>query len=567
MKPIRRIVGGGTIGDTVNSIIDELTRLRIQQTPQVEVNEGPRGTTLKVNTSTYKRCLFVRHTVSSEMGVDGQGAPVEIGLLTLEVPANLLLPTDESDYDNRSILWKVVKLFTIGDGEGSGPDNLLALQQEPTEHTFNSGTVEGSVVSSATFGTAVVFTLTAQFVVEGVNPFYDFAECTYSMWDQVLAEVVNPDLWNPIHIAEGENPGDPERTYIKVPYWLTPIGFTAPFIDPEETMMGHELTGTRKDVVAICKVRVYATKRKFANQVTGALDQDCAPVDNSTPVRWYSELRPGWYYIDKVIFSLLRNVGTDGSVSQIAMEGPNTPFDGKPLRWLIPTELRSSDWSEQDQRISADTITSTGVLENDFGDYQDYYLDTQVEIPVFRCIKENDNWKVSAFTFKAWEVVDGEGSFNPRDDATAMTDYIDFDTGTPPAGSFILGSFAELTLKADAERENCDFDPEQIVSPTNPLTIPYYLGGWRIVDSYFRQHYHDRTFGTVTQECGGIEYVSQTATEENETTWHAEAQPLDNAKPPQTIFFAPYNDFQKPFIQVGFASVSENATAQPDPCP
>jgi hypothetical protein len=566
VKPIRRIVSGGTIGDTVNSIIEELARLQIQSTPQVQVNEGPRGMTLKVNTSTYKRCLFVRHTVSSEMGVDGQGAPVEIGLLTLEVPANLLLPTDESDYDNRSILWKVVKLFTIGDGEGSGPDNLLALPQEPTEHTFNSGTIEGSVVSSATFGTAVVFTLTAQFVVEGVNPFYDFAESFYSMWDQVVAEVVNPDLWNPIHVAEGENPSDPERTYIKVPYWLTPIGYTAPFIDVAEKYMGHELTGSRRDVVAICKVRVYATKRKFANQVTGALDGDCAPVDNSTPVRWYSELRPGWYFDDKVIYALLRNTGSDGSTYQIAMEGPNTQFDGKPLRWLIPTELRP-EWSEQQQRIEADTITETGVLENDYGDYQEYYLDTQVEIPVFRCIKDGENWKVSAFTFNAWQLPDADGSFNPRDDAVAMTDYIDFDYSTPPSGSFILGSFAEITLKADQDRQNCDYDPEQIESPTNRLTLPYYLGGWKLVDSYFRTHYHDRTFGIVTQECGGIEYMNQTATEENEGTWHTEEEPLDNAKPPQTIFFAPFNSFQNPYSQLGFASVSENATAQPDPCP
>lgn len=567
MKPIRRIVGGGSVGDTVNAIIDELARLRIQQTPQVTVNEGPRGTTLKVNTSTYKRCLLVQHSVGSEMGTDSQGNPVQIGTLTLEVPANLLLPDGENPYDKRSVLWRVVKFFAIGEGEGTGLDNLVTLPEVPTERTFNTGTIEGAIVSSTIFDSAVAFILTAQFVVEGVNPFYEFESSAFSMWDQVVAEVVRPDLWNPLHVVDGENPEDPQRTYIKVPYWLLPIGYTAPFIDPLETMMGHELTGTRKDVVAICKVRVYATKRKFANQVTGALDQDCAPVDNSTPVRWYSELRAGWYYLDKVIFSLLRNFGTDGSVSQIAMEGPNTPFDGKPLRWLIPTELRSSDWSEQDQRISAETITSTGVLENDYGDWQEYYLDTDVEIPVFRCIKENDNWKVSAFTFNAWGVVDGEGSFNPRDDATAMSDYIDFDTGTPPAGSFILGSFAELTLKADAERENCDFDPGQIVSPTNPLTIPYYLGGWRIVDSYFRQHYHDRTFGTVTQECGGIEYVNQTATEENETTWHTEAQPLDNAKPPQTIFFAPYNDFQKPFSTVGFLTVSEDHTAPPDPCP
>jgi hypothetical protein len=566
VKPIRRIVSGGAIGDTVNSIIEELARLQIQSTPQVQVNEGPRGMTLKVNTSTYKRCLFVRHTVSSEMGVDGQGAPVEIGLLTLEVPANLLLPTDESDYDNRSILWKVVKLFTIGNGEGSGPSNLLALPQEPTEHTFNSGAIEGSLVGSETFGTAVVFTLTAQFVVEGVNPFYDFAESIYSMWDQVVAEVVNPDLWNPIHVAEGENLSDPERTYIKVPYWLAPIGYTAPFIDVAEKYMGHELTGSRTDVVAICKVRVYATKRKFANQVTGALDGDCAPVDNSTPVRWYSELRPGWYFDDKVIYALLRNAGSDGSTYQIAMEGPNTQFDGKPIRWLIPTELRP-EWSEQQQRIEVDTITETGVLENDYGDYQEYYLDTQVEIPVFRCIKDGDNWKVSAFTFNAWQLPDADGSFNPRDDAVAMTDYIDFDYSTPPSGSFILGSFAEITLKADQDRQNCDFDPEQIESPTNRLTLPYYLGGWKLVDSYFRTHYHDQTFGIVKQECGGIEYMNQTATEENETTWHTEEEPLDNAKPPQTIFFAPFNSFQNPYSQLGFASVSENATAQPDPCP
>ena len=569
VRVVPRLLNAGTVGDTVNLIADEIARLRIQSTPQVQADETPAGTRLRIVETGLQSCFVARHTVGSEEGQDAFGNPIEIGTLTIEVPANLFLPDAEGhEFDKRPAVWKASKLFI-----GTELADLTTLETAPTNTTLNTETQAGTVGTSALFGSAILFTLSTIFTVPGVNPFYEFETSNFSFWEKVVTIETATPLWEPLHTQEDpENPSI-VTTFVKVPYWRTPIGFTAPFIDLAEEMMGHELTGEGpKDVVAICKIRVYACEMKFANAISGDLDENCLPVDNSTPARWFPALQPGFYNLgvqeEVTVWSLLRSVGPYGDTSQIAMSGPYTEYTGLPERWLIPTALVDA-WDEQSQRITAAQVVADGVLTNETSERRDYYLDTQVEVPVMRCIKRNGQWTVSSFMFNPYAMEDLDGTFNPRD-AEEMVGYIDFSySPTPPQGSYVIGGTPELVMRALTQMDNCDFDETQPDSTLNPLTVPYYAGGWRIKPRGFfsTDWIHDRVYGTAEHECGGQTYVTLTATEENASTWHSNAEPLDVYKPAETLFHFPRNGYQLPHGLPGFQFVSEDAVPPPEPCP
>lgn len=556
MKTPRGITSSGSIANVVNRIRDEVIRLRIQSTPQIQANETPAGTQLRFIERTSKSGFLARHTVDSEEGEDANGEPVLIGKLLIEVPANLFLGNGNDPYDKRPRTWKLKKVFT-----GSDLTDLIALASIPEETlTFDSSIATGTVAGSGLFGTAVVFTLTRLGVSMEQNPFAAFEDSDFSFWEQVIAEEQREKKWNPIFKEKLESAAEP-KTYIKVPYWLTPFGYTAPWIDEEETMMGHELTGERHDVVALFKAVVFSNKYTFQNAITGALDSNCLPVDNSTPERFYYAFRPGWESVyGQVAWALLRNAGTNGLNSFIAAKGPYTDYTGKPDRWLVPTEL-VSEWNESDERITTSDITS-----------EDGSLNVTIKLPILRCIKRNGRWHISGFPFEAWNLPDGDKyGFNPGD-AEPMEGYIDYDySGSAQyIDSLALGGTCELVVRALTNQENCDYDPNEPITGTNQPTIPFYAGGWQIKqrDRLPYLWRHDLTFGTVTQTCDGQEYTLTTISEENDSTWHVESKPLDVYKPPQTLFFFPISgQFQKGFTAPGYLAVVQNNSPQPEPCP
>jgi len=553
MKTPRGSISTDPFSRTINQIRDELVRLRIQSSPDVKANEGPTGTRVQPSESSIKKCFLARHFVDTEEGQDAFGEPILIGKFLIQAPYGLFQETEDSDYDNRSRIWRMVKLFN-----GINLDELTTITGLPEANlTFNSGVTVANVVSGF-WGPTIVFTMTRIGANMDSNPWQMFDGTTFSLWELVETAQERDKLWNPLYLPEKENATDPQETYIKVPYWLTPFGFTAPFIDGDEKMMGHKLTGPKHDVVALFKVKVFATEHTFANAITGALDSNCNPVDNSTPVRTYGAFYAP-YFQAPTTYALLRNAGTNGAYSQIAMEGPYTQYTGRPERWLVPTEL-VTEWNEQEQRIGVQEVIDAG------GE-----LETTIRLPVFRCIRRGQKYNVSAFFFNAFEQFDAEGSFNPSD-AVAMEDYVDqpsfFDQSY--LTSTALGATSELVVRAHVFQENCDYDPNEANTASNQPFYPWYQGGYYIKqrDSqpYLWRHYLE--YGKSQQTCNEQEYEIVTSTEENDDTWAQEGHPLDVYKPPQTLFFFPWSaSYQKPSTTTGFARVFEINRPQPDPCP
>ncbi len=554
MKTPRGSISNDPFSRTINRIRDELVRLRIQSSPDVKANETPTGTRLIAAETKSKKCFLARHFVESEEGEDAFGEPILIGKFQIHAPYGLFPAREESVYDNRPRIWRMTKLFS-----GQDVNEVTTLPTIPEENlTFNSSIAVANVVSGF-WGATVVFTLTRIGGDMETNPWQMFDGTTFSMWEQVETEEQTDKLWNPLYIPENPDPAAPKETYVKVPYWLTPFGFTAPFIDEDETMMGHKLTGPNHDVVAIFKVKVYASEHIFANAVTGALDPDCNPIDNSTPVRKYGAFYAPYNATGKPTYALLRNAGSNGATSQIAMEGPYTYYTGRPERWLVPTEL-VEEWNEQEQRISVDDVIAAGGV-----------LNTEIRLPVLRCIRREQKYDISAFFFNAYEQTDAEGSFNPRD-AVAMDEYVDqpsfYDGGY--LDSSFLGSTTELVVRAHVFQQNCDYDPSEPNTASNQPFYPWYQGGFYIKqrDSqpFLWRHYIE--YGKSQQTCNEQEFEIITTTEENDDTWAQEGHPLDVYKPPQTLFFFPGTaQYEKPFSAAGFYATQEVNRPQPEPCP
>lgn len=553
MKTPRGSISTGAFSTVINRIRDELLRLRIQSSPDVKANESPTGTRLQPSETDVQKCFLARHFFESEEGQDAFGEPILIGKFQIQAPYGLFPARKDSIFDNRPRIWRMKKLF-----HGINLDEITAISALPEDNlTFNSSTAVANVVAGF-WGPTVMFTLSRIGPDMETNPWQAFENTHFSFWEQVESEEQRDKLWNPIYKPENPNSSAERETYVKVPYWLFPFGFTAPFIDADETMMGHKLTEERHDVVALFKVKVYASEHVYANAVTGALDANCQPVDNSTPVRKYGAFT-SVYNTTPPTYALLRNAGANGATSQIAMEGPYTDYTGRPERWLVPTEL-VEEWNEEEQRIDVQEVIDAG------GE-----LDTTIRLPVMRCIKRDQKYDVSAFFFNAWEQIDAEGSFNPRQ-AVAMDDYVDQPSFYE--GGFLissrLGSTTELVVRSHVFRENCDYDPSEAETPSNRPFYPWYDGGFYIKqrDSEPFLWQHDRTFGVTQQSCNEQQIDSTTVSEENEETWRQEEHPLDVYKPPQTLFFFPGTaQYQKPFATGGFYMVQEVNRPAPDPCP
>lgn len=567
MKTPRGVTSSGPLADTINRIRDELVRLRIQSSPDFKSTESPSGTFIVPSESETQQCFLARHFVETEEGEDALGQPILIGKFTLEVSHSLFPATNKSPYDKRSKIWQLSKLFA-----GTVPSELLTINDELPEDnlTFNSSDTP-AVTREGFWGPTLAFVLTRIGINMETNPWEDFTSSTFSMWKYIPEEPQRVKLWDPLYHPPRESMATPEQTYIKVPYWLIPFGFTAPFIptplepppaDPDappqnpQILMGHMLTEDRHDVVANFKVVVYANEYVFNNAVTGALDENCLPVDNSTPVRKFGAFyAPFQTTTGQQIFALLRNDGTNGATDHIAMRGPFTEYTGQPERWLVPTSLVTS-WQESEQRISvSDVIAAGGVLE------------TTVQLPVFRCIRRGDTYEVSGFFFDPYNQPYGERSFNPAT-AVAMQDYIDFNPSGGTIASANLGSTTELVVRAHVYAQNCSYDPAEPPSFTNRPFLPYYEAGFFIKqrDAQPGLWKHNLTYGTVEQTCNDTQYTLETISAETDDTWLQEAKPLDVYKPPQTLFFFPRGEYQKAYSQAGYYTVSEVDRPQPDPC-